>query len=188
MGPIYCEQDQPRVVAVCADSRHRFQKPAVLAIELMEGLGVAGDAHVGTTVQHLYDKRRHPERANLRQVHLIASELFAELAGVGFSIHPGDLGENITTAGVDLTALPLGTRIRLGNEAEIELTGLRNPCRQIDEFQPGLVQAAKDRAENGAVILRAAVMAVVVRSGQVLGGDRISIQLPKEPHLPLQPV
>jgi len=178
-----------RVVAVAADDRHRFGKPTRKWIELVAGQGVAGDAHAGATVQHRSRVARTPNAPNLRQVHLIHSELFAELRQAGFAIAPGALGENVTTAGIDLLALPRGTTLRLGRDALVELTGLRNPCRQIDEnIGPGAMAAVLERAVEGTLIRKAGVMAVVVEGGVVRPGDSVMIErLPAE-GLPLEPV
>ncbi len=132
------------VVGVHAAPAHSFSKDSQDSIRLVEGLGVEGDAHLGRTVQHRSRVRRDPTQPNLRQVHLIHAELLDELAGLGFTVRPGDVGENITTRGVDLLALPRGTRLRLGASAVLEITGLRNPCRQLDTFTPGLMRATLD--------------------------------------------
>lgn len=177
-----------RVVAVCFRRGHHFSKTPALSIRLLTGLGVEGDGHMGATVQHRYDRRRDPTRPNLRQVHLIPSALFDELRGNGFAIAPGDLGENITTSGIDLAALPTGTRLHLGAHAVIELTGLREPCVLMDRFQPGLKAAMLDRDADGRVIYKAGAMAIVIASGELMPGDPISIEIPAEPHRPLAPV
>jgi MOSC domain-containing protein YiiM len=180
--------DQPVVLAVSRDGAHRFSKRPSDAIRLLVGLGVEGDAHAGRTVQHLSRKRRDPSRPNLRQVHLIHAELHDELAGQGFAIAAGDMGENILTRGLDLLALPTGARLRIGHEALVEVTGLRNPCLQLDRFADGLMAAVTDRAEDGTVIRKAGVMAVVLCAGEVRIGDPITVLLPDGPHHPLQPV
>jgi MOSC domain-containing protein YiiM len=177
-----------QVVAVARDGQHRFSKVTVDEIRLVEALGVDGDAHLGRTVQHRSRVRRDPSQPNLRQVHLMHSELFAELADGGFTVGPGQLGENVTTEGLDLLALPTGTRLRLGAEAVVEVTGLRNPCTQLDGLAPGLMAATLDRGADGGLIRKAGVMAVVVRGGPVRAGDPITVQLPPAPHAPLQPV
>jgi MOSC domain-containing protein YiiM len=179
---------EPRVVAVHRSRSHSFSKHAEDAIVLVAGLGVQGDAHAGTTVQHRSRVRRDPTQPNLRQVHLIHAELFAELMARGFAVWPGELGENITTRGLDLLALPKGTRLLLGQQAVVELTGLRNPCVQIDRFQSGLMDAVLDRDAAGGLVRKAGVMAVVVAGGTVQPEDRIRVQLPVAPHQPLAPV
>ena len=151
-------------------------------------LGVEGDAHCGATVQHRSRVRRDPTRPNLRQVHLIAAELHDDLRGAGFDVAPGAMGENLTTRGVDLLALPTGTRLRIGATAVVEVTGLRNPCVQLDTIQPGLMKATLDRGEDGELIRKAGVMAIVVADGEVRPGDPIRIEVPAKPHRPLEPV
>ncbi|MGV3494244.1 MAG: MOSC domain-containing protein, partial [Ramlibacter sp.] len=161
------------VVAVHRSSSHGFSKHAQEAITLVAGLGVEGDAHAGVTVKHRSRVARDPSAPNLRQVHLLQAELFDELIDRDHAVFPGDLGENVTTRGLDLLALPAGTRMRLGADAEIEITGLRNPCSQIDRFQPGLMQAVLDRDAQGNLVRKAGVMAVVLAGGQVRPGDAI---------------
>jgi MOSC domain-containing protein YiiM len=176
------------VVAVSRDELHRFSKSPVAAIVLVAGLGVEGDAHLGTTVQHRSRRAKDPTAPNLRQVHLIHSELFAEVGERGFAVSPGEMGENITTAGIDLLGLPLGTVLRLGADARIEITGLRNPCVQIDRFEKGLMKAVVAKTPDGEIIRRAGIMAIVTRGGVVQPGDPIEVELPVEPHRPLAPV
>lgn len=178
----------PSVVSVSLDRGHHFSKPTVPEIVLVEGLGVEGDAHAGATVQHLSRKRWHKDEPNLRQVHLIHSELFDELAGEGFAVGPGELGENVTTSGVDLLELPRGTVLRLGDTASVEITGLRNPCVQIDRFQQGLMKAVIRTGEDGTVERRTGVMAIVRSGGAIRPGDPIVVTLPTEPHEPLTTV
>lgn len=177
-----------RVLAVAADGAHRFSKQPQESISLLAGLGVKGDAHAGRTVQHRSRVRRDPSQPNLRQLHLIHAELFAELRGKGFEVNPADLGENVTTLGLDLLTLPRGTRLSLGLEAIVELTGLRNPCSQIDDFMPGLLAAVLGRDEQGAVVRKCGVMAVVLQGGEVRPGDSIAVQLPLTPHALLERV
>lgn len=178
------------VRAVSRDDRHRFSKAAAPRIELVEGHGVRGDAHAGATVQHLFPQRRHPEQPNLRQVHLLDEELHHEAARHGFALHAGDLGENVLTAGLDLRALPTGTLLTFGSDdgPTVRVTGLRNPCHQIDGFRPGLLKVAVGRDDAGQVVRKVGVMAVVTRSGPVTAGDLVRVQLPSGPHRPLQPV
>jgi MOSC domain-containing protein YiiM len=158
------------------------------SITLLEGLGVDGDAHLGETVQHLSRIRRDPTQPNLRQVHLVHAELHDELRDRGFELEPGQMGENVTTRGVDLLALPVGTRLRLGDTALIEITGLRNPCKQLNGIQDGLMAATLDRGADGELIRKAGVMAIVITGGQVRPGDPIATELPAEPHRALEPV
>jgi MOSC domain-containing protein YiiM len=151
-------------------------------------LGVAGDAHMGETVKHRYDARKDPTQPNLRQVHLMHAELFDELFAKGFVVRPGELGENITTSGIDLLALPAGTRLHLGASAVVEITGLRNPCIQIDKFQSGLMAATLDQDASGNLVRKTGVMSIVLSEGDVRPGDGIRVEIPAEPHRPLQPV
>jgi MOSC domain-containing protein YiiM len=177
-----------RVVAVAADPEHRFSKDPRPSVRLVEGYGVEGDAHAGATVQHRSRVRRDPGAPNLRQVHLLQSELFAEVARAGFDVRPGELGENVTTDGVDLLALPVGALLLLGSSAQVELTGLRNPCWQIDHFAQGLLGQVRRRGPDGEVERRAGVMGVVRRGGEVAPGDTVRVVLPEGPHRPLQRV
>lgn len=174
-----------QVVAVASGPAHAFSKPTRPVIRLLEGLGVEGDAHLGASVQHLSARRRDAASPNLRQVHLLPSELFEDLLDDGHVVPPGALGENVTTAGVDLLTLPAGTVLRLGAAAEVVLTGLRNPCRQIEDFQPGLLQRVLERDAAGSVQRRAGVMSVVRRTGEVRPGDPVRVVLPPGPHRPL---
>ena len=171
-----------RVVAVCRDAGHAFSKPVVLSIRLLAGLGVAGDAHAGSTVQHRSRVARDPTQPNLRQVHLMGAELFEELAAAGFAVGPGQLGENVTTQGIDLLALPAGARLLLGATAVVAVTGLRNPCQQINAFRPGLMAAVLGRDAAGDLVRKAGVMAVVLAGGEVAVGDAIGVELPAPPH------
>jgi MOSC domain-containing protein YiiM len=177
-----------QVVAVSRDLEHGPDKPNRDAIRLLPGLGVEGDAHMGATVKHRSRVRRDPTQPNLRQVHLIHQELHDELRERGFEVTPGLMGENVTTRGLDLLGLPRGTRLRLGPEALIELSGLRNPCKQLDGVQPGLMQATLDRDADGNLIRKAGVMAVVLAGGEVRPGDPVAVELPVEPHSSLEPV
>jgi MOSC domain-containing protein YiiM len=173
---------------VASSGSHTFSKPAEPVIRLLAGLGVEGDAHAGALVKHRSRVRRDPSQPNLRQVHLVHAELHDELAAAGFTVRPGDIGENVTTRGLDLLALPTGALLRLGPDAVIEVTGLRNPCTQLDAFQDGLMAAVLGRAPDGSVIRKAGVMAVVVTGGEVRPGDPIEVTLPGNPHSPLGPV
>jgi hypothetical protein len=178
----------PTVIAVNMSPLHAFSKEAALSIRLLEGLGVEGDAHCGVTVKHRSRVAQDPTQPNLRQVHVIHGELLDELIVQGFAVAPGALGENITTRGVDLLALPTGTELRFGTAAVVRLTGLRNPCEQLNKFQPGLMSAVLDRTPDGKVIRKAGVMGVVVVGGMVQQGDAIEIRLPPEPHFALERV
>lgn len=176
------------VVAVSSSPTHTFSKPSIERIQLLAGLGVEGDAHMGETVKHRSQVRRNPLEPNLRQVHLIHSELHDELRVAGFEVSGGQMGENITTRGVDLLGLPTGTRLHLGETAVIEITGLRNPCTQLDGLQPGLMAAVLDRDEQGELIRKSGVMAIVLTGGIVRPGDAIEVEFPLEPHTRLKPV
>jgi len=176
------------VVAVSLRAGHHFSKTLSPAIRLLTGLGVAGDAHLGETVKHRSRVRKDPTQPNLRQVHLIHAELFDELRAKGFAVGPGELGENVTTSGIDLLALPTGSRLHLGATAVVEVTGLRNPCIQIDQFRKGLMTATLDRDAAGNLIRKAGVMSIVVSDGEVRPGDAIGVEFPAEPHRPLEPV
>lgn len=176
------------VEAVSRSSEYTFTKPNQPEIRLLAGLGVEGDVHQGVTVKHRSRIERDPTAPNLRQVHLIHGELHDELRAGGFGVEPGSVGENVTTRGVDLLGLPTGTRLHLGEQAIVEVTGLRNPCLQLDRFQPGLMKAVLDRDADGALVRKAGVMAVVLVGGPVRPGDAIRVEPPAEPHHALEPV
>ena len=176
------------VTAVSLRKGHHFSKTASLSIRLLKGLGVDGDAHMGETVKHRSRVTKDPSLPNLRQVHLLHEELFDELAPKSFIVRPGEMGENVTTRGIDLLGLPTGTRLYLGDSAVVEVTGLRNPCIQIDRFQKGLMAATLDRDANGNLIRKAGVMSVVLAGGDVRPGDPIRVELPDGPHRALEPV
>ena len=177
-----------RVVAVAASREHRFSKQTAPVVRLIEGLGVEGDAHLGVTDQHRSHARRNPTRTNLRQVHLLPGEVLDDLHAGGHRVLPGDLGENVTTYGLDLTALPVDTLLLLGQTAEVRVTGLRTPCRQIDTFRPGLLGRVLTRGADGSVVRRAGIMGVVRRGGEVRPGDPVTVVLPAGPHRPLRKV
>ena len=176
------------VTAVSRSAAHTMSKPTETSIRLLEGLGVDGDAHQGKTVKHRSRVKRDPTVPNLRQVHLIHAELHDELAQAGFKVVAGQMGENITTRGVDLLGLPTGTRLRLGDSAVIEVTGLRNPCAQLDGIEKGLMAATLAHDADGALVRKAGIMAIVLTGGEVRPGDAIRVDLPPGPHRPLQPV
>ena len=176
------------IEAVQKSASHTLTKPGQLSIRLLAGLGVEGDAHLGVTVKHRSRVARDPSQPNLRQVHLIHAELHDELRARGFTVGAGEMGENITTRGVDLLRLPVGTRLHLGAEAVVEITGLRNPCAQLERLQPGLLEAVLDRDAQGQLVRKAGVMGVVLTGGEVRPADPIGVELPQEPHQPLQPV
>ncbi|WP_395020177.1 MOSC domain-containing protein [Dongia sp.] len=176
------------VAAVSRSKSHRFSKSTEMSIRLLKGQGVEGDAHSGETVKHRSRVRVDPTQPNLRQVHLVHAELHDELTAAGFKVHPGDIGENITTRGIDLLGLPTGSLLRIGRTAVIRITGLRNPCSQLDGFQHGLTAAVLDRDTEGRLVRKAGVMSVVLEGGEVVPGDPITVELPPQPHLPLAPV
>lgn len=176
------------VAAVSARRGHRFSKTPQLSIRLIEGEGVEGDGHRGVTVKHRSRARFNPSLPNLRQVHLIHGELFDELRAQGFDLAAGDIGENVLTRGIDLLSLPVGTRLRFGDAAIVEVTGLRNPCVQLDRFRPGLMQAMLGRDGKGDLVRKSGIMAIVLRGGDVRPGDTIGAELPMWPHSPLRPV
>ena len=176
------------VTAVSRSAKHALVKSNQDSIRLLTGLGVDGDAHQGATVKHRSRVARDPTQPNLRQVHLVHAELHEELRMAGFMVSAGQMGENITTHGVDLLGLPAGTRLCLGSAAVVELTGLRNPCAQLDRIQPGLMAATLGRDEHGNLVRKAGIMGVVIAEGEVKPGDPIRVELPPQPHRPLVPV
>ena len=176
------------VVGTFLGPTHSFSKQTAQELVLLEGVGIEGDAHCGVRVKHRSRVAKDPTQPNLRQVHLMHEELFAELAERGFRVRPGDLGENITTRGLDLLALPQGTLLHVGPAAVLRITGLRNPCGQLNDFAPGLLEAVLDRDAGGRVVRKAGIMAVVLHAGQVRRSDRIEVQLPSGAHLPLERV
>ncbi len=177
-----------RVVAVSRSQSHSFSKVNALSIRLSAGLGVEGDAHAGATVKHRSRVARDPSQPNLRQVHLVHAELFDELAALGFKLAPGAIGENLTTRGIDLLGLSPETHLRIGSDAVIEITGLRNPCSQLDRYAPGLMRATLGRDEAGQIVRKAGVMGIVVTGGDVHPGDLIVIETPSGPRRPLDVV
>jgi len=176
------------VTAVSRSATYTLIKPNGDSIRLLTGLGVEGDAHLGGTVKHRSRMARDPSQPNLRQVHLIHAELHDELQAAGFAVSAGQMGENVTTRGVDLLGLPTGTRLYLGEAAVVEVTGLRNPCAQLDRIQPGLMAATLGRDARGNLIRKAGVMGIVVAGGEVRLGDPVRVELPPEPHRSLKPV
>lgn len=176
------------VTAVSSNGEYSFTKPNRPSITLLAGLGVEGDVHAGVTVKHRSRVARDPTQPNLRQVHLLHEELFTEVGEEGFRVAPGELGENVTTRGLDLLGLPVGTLLRLGGTAVLEVTGLRNPCLQIDAFQDGLLRQVVGRDEAGRIVRRAGIMSIVLEGGVVRPGDPITAELPSGPHRPLDRV
>lgn len=182
------EHSAATVAAVSCSAPHAFSKAPRDTIRLVAGLGVDGDAHLGETVQHLSRVARDPTRPNLRQVHLMHGELHDELVSHGFAVGPGDLGENVTTRGLDLLSLPSGSILQLGPIARVRVTGLRNPCLQLDRFQDGLLKAVLNHDDEGRLVRKAGVMGIVLVGGEVRPGDRIDVELPPGPAQPLEPV
>jgi MOSC domain-containing protein YiiM len=176
------------VMAVSASATHSMAKSNHASIRLIEGLGVEGDAHSGATVKHQSRVAKDPDQPNLRQVHLIHAELLDELGVAGFDISAGQMGENVTTSGIDLLGLPRGARLKMGDNAVVEVTGLRNPCYQLDGIAPGLMAALVGRDENGGIVLKSGVMSVVLSGGEVKPGDPVTVELPQGPHTPLEMV
>jgi MOSC domain-containing protein YiiM len=173
------------VTAVSRSSRHTLVKTNESSVRLMAALGIKGDAHQGTTVKHRSRVARNPAAPNLRQVHLIHAELHDELRQRGFEVKAGQMGENITTSGVDLLGLATGTRLYIGDTAIVEVTGLRNPCAQLDKIQPGLMAATLDHDAEGRLVRKAGVMGIVLATGEVRPGDAVRVELPPQPRRPL---
>lgn len=178
----------PEVVSVSASPIHAFSKDSASQIRLLAGLGVEGDAHCGVTVKHRSRVAQDPTQPNLRQVHLIHAELFEELAAQGFKVAPGQIGENITTRNLNLLALPVDTELHIGPSAIVKLTGLRNPCEQLNQYQSGLTAAVLGRTPEGKLVRKAGVMGIVVASGVVQPGSAILVKRPAEPHRLLERV
>lgn len=176
------------VIALSQSQTHSFSKSNQVSIKLLTGLGVEGDTHLGEKVQHRSRVAQNPDQPNLRQVHLIHAELHDELRTKGFEVSAGQMGENITTRGIDLLALPTGTKLHLGSTAIVEVTGLRNPCYQLDDFQSGLMKAVLDKDTEGNLVHKAGVMGIVLTGGEVRVNDTIQVELPPEPHESLKPV
>lgn len=178
----------PRVLSVARSATHSFSKSVESEIRLLDGLGVEGDAHMGETVKHRSRVAQDPTQPNLRQVHLVHAELLDELRASGFAVGPGTIGENITTREIDLLGLPRGALLHIGSEAVVEVTGLRNPCIQLDRYQKGLTAATLDRDGDGNLVRKAGVMGIIRAGGAVRAGDTIRIVLPAGPHLRLERV
>lgn len=176
------------VTAVHSSPTHSLSKRARASIRLLAGLGVEGDAHAGERVQHQSRVKQDATQPNLRQVHLLQAELHDELRADGFDLSPGEMGENVTTRGVDLLGLPTGAVLRLGAEAAVEITGLRNPCQQLNGLREGLLAATLERDVQGNLVRKAGVMGIVIAGGEVRPGDPIEVELPPEPHQPLEKV
>jgi len=174
-----------KVLSVSRSSVHCFSKEIVKSIVLVQGEGVEGDAHKGKTVKHRSRVKADPTQPNLRQVHLIHNELICELQNQGFKVNPASMGENITTVGIKLLDLPTGTVLKIGKDTEIEITGLRNPCAQLDNYQMGLTAAVLEKTFEGEIVRKAGVMGIIIKSGEVFAGDKIKITLPNKPYIPL---
>lgn len=180
--------DKAKILTVAICAIHKFHKNLTDQITLLKGMGIDGDAHMGVTVKHRSRVAADPTQPNLRQVHLIQSELFAELNDKGFTVVAGDMGENITTQGIDLLGLPRGALLHIGDTAVVEVTGLRNPCGQIDNFQKGLLKAVLDKDENGELVRKAGIMGIVLEGGVVKPNDELRVELPTKPYLKLERV
>ena len=176
------------VIAVSCSDAHTMSKPNRESIQLLTGLGVEGDAHAGKTVKHRSRVAKYPDQPNLRQVHLIHAELHEELRASGFEVVPGQMGENITTRNIDLLALPTGARLTIGETAVIEVTGLRNPCAQLEDIQTGLMKATLGRDAGGNLVRKAGVMSIVIADGEIRPGDPITVELPSTSCRALEPV
>ena len=176
------------VIALHRSAVHNFSKQPETSLNLLQGLGIEGDAHMGATVKHRSRVAANPNQPNLRQVHLLHAEMIDEIRGKGFDIKSGDVGENITTHGIDLINLPRHTRLHIGSSVILSVTGLRNPCAQLDNFQSGLTQAFLGKTADGKLIRKAGIMAIVLESGAIHQGDEIRLELPSPPHLMLERV
>ncbi|MCA8916058.1 MAG: MOSC domain-containing protein [Planctomycetes bacterium] len=176
------------VKAVHCSAGHTLAKLSQPSITLVAGLGVEGDAHSGEKVKHRSRVLQDPNQPNLRQVHLIHSELFDELQQSGFEVGPGRIGENVTTSGIDLLGLPTGARLRLGPDTVVEITGLRNPCSQLETIHKGLMAGCLGRDVDGNLIRKAGIMGIVLEGGKVSPGDTIQVELPAGVHRPLERV
>ena len=176
------------VTAVWSSATHSFSKFTQAELRVVQGQGIEGDAHCGVTVKHRSRVAVDPTQPNLRQVHLIQGELFDELAAHGFSVQPGQMGENLTTRGIDLLALPRNTELGIGADVVLRVTGLRNPCPQIENFEAGLLKAVVDRDADGEVVRKAGIMSIVLAGGVVKPGDAITVRLPPPPHAKLERV
>lgn len=181
-------ESEGTVVSLSRSAKHRFSKKLEKRLRIVEGHGVEGDAHAGSTVKHRSRVAKDPNQPNLRQVHLIASELLEELSRKGFEIEAGDLGENILTVGIDLIALPKGTRLHIGVSVVLRITGLRNPCPQIEAFQEGLLSQMVEKTKDGSLILKTGIMSVVESGGEIIVGEAIQVELPAMPYVALERV
>ncbi len=178
----------PEILSTSARKGHGVGKTVLSEITLIAGQGVEGDAHCGEKVKHRSRARYNPSLPNLRQVHLIHGELLDELAGKGFAIAPGELGENILTGGIDLLSLPTGSILSFPSGATVEITGLRNPCIQLERHKTGLMHALLDHAADGSLIRKGGIMGIVLTGGVVRAGDGVVITDPEGAFRPLQPV
>jgi len=176
------------VVAVSVNPEHILSKVNKNSIRLVRDVGIVGDAHAGKTDQHLSHSSRDPKRPNLRQVHLIHAEFYEELNGAGFSVLPGQLGENITTQGLELLKLPSAARLFIGDQTALQVTGLRDPCKKLNDIQAGLMEATIERNSNGGLIRKTGIMSVVIKGGEIKPGDPIRVEMPPEPYKPMGPV
>ena len=168
----------PRVVAVNSKDTPGVGKIPRDAVTLIANHGIEGDYHAGPDVRHRSRAAKDPQQPNRRQVHLMHSELFDDLAPLGIKVTPGAMGENITTRGLALLDLAPGTKLRLGDTAVIEITGCRNPCNQLDAVDERLLAQVALKAGDGSIIRKAGIMAVVLAGGVVRPGDAISVEAP----------
>jgi MOSC domain-containing protein YiiM len=175
------------IIALSKSSTHTMRKFNENSLNLLTGLGVEDDAHNGVTVKHRSRVAQDPTQPNLRQIHLIHSELHDELKAKGFNVAYGQMGENITTRGIDLLDLPRGTLLKIG-DAVIEITGLRNPCAQLNGIQDGLMHAVLGRDEQNNLIRKAGIMGIVLNGGTIKVQDSIHVELPSAPFIPLERV
>ncbi len=174
-GDTLADMNEGFVVSVSSKETPGVGKVPRTEIVLVAGHGVEGDYHFGTKVRHRSRVAKNPDQPNLRQVHLIHEELFEELASEGITVEAAAMGENVTTRGIALLELATGTRLHLGESAVVELTGLRNPCNQLDAIDERLLPAVGQKQADGSILRKGGVMGVVVTGGVVRPGDVIRV-------------
>jgi len=177
-----------KVHSLSSSAQHSFSKHTTHQVEVIKGIGIKGDAHAGVKVKHRSRVAKDPNQPNLRQIHLIHLELLKELVAKGYTVNPGDLGENITTEGISILNLPKDTILKIGENVAIQITGLRNPCHQIDKFQKGLLKEVVGKNDAGDIIRMAGIMAIVLEGGMIKVNDEILVELPALPHQKLERV